>query len=320
MNADSVELLLALFATAAAMGLSVYAALALPGIAAYLGLIQLPEALTGLATPAVWIALLGLMAVEALVTRYRFLDLVWNALHTLVRAPAAALFVSAAMADAPRGTQWAAALSALAVAFAVHTSCLAVHTAGRTAGPAPRAGGFAAVQLALAAGMGTLAWSAPVFAAAAALALLLAPLPWAPRLWGAASLAVRGLFAILSRPDRLHRWDTGERGMPGWLRRVVEDELETPISRLRSARVTLARYGPRWPYIRGRIVVAQDRTPLFAHRRGFRTSLIRLEPGPGRADHGALVETVEVDAATPYALCLCPDAPPGPAILTDVEG
>ena len=159
----------------------------------------------------------------------------------------------------------------------------------------------------------TIAWTAPPVAAAAALVLVLAPLPWWPRLWGAARLALAATLALITHAGRYHRWEDGS--LPHWLSSVAQTELAVPLRRIRSARVCLARTGTRWPYLSGWLVVAQQRPPLFAHRRGFRTRIVTLQPARGRADHRALVETVVLDTLKPCSLCLGPDAPPGPAIL-----
>jgi hypothetical protein len=314
-NHDSITLLFSVLACAAAFGLSLYAGLALPGALSHFGLLELPEPLAGLGTPLVWVTLVALSLVELAASRFRLTDLLWSALHTIIRPPAAALFASAALEGHGEGIQWGAALLALAVALFVHIPVLAAHTASRTAGPAPQIRGLAGVQLVLAGVIATIAWTAPPFAAAAALVLVLAPLPWWPRLWGAAHLAIAAPLAVITRAGRYHRWDTGPSGMPRWLSRAAEAELDVPLSRVRSARVCLARIGTRWLYLRGRLVVVQERTPLFAHRRGFRARLVPLQRTGGHADHQALVETVVLDALIPYSLCLGPDAPPGPAIL-----
>jgi hypothetical protein len=314
-NPDSIGLLLSVLACAAAMGLSLYAALALPGAVSHLGLLELPEPLSGLGTPLVWGTLVVLALVELLVSRVRLADLAWSALHTIIRPLAAALFASASLEGYGQELQWGAALAALVVALLVHISALAVHTASRTAGPAPQLRGFTGVQLLLAALIATIAWTAPPYSAAAALVLVFAPLPWWPRLWGAARLALAAPLAVITRAGRYHQWDTGPAGIPHWLSSAAEAELGVPLSRVRSARVSLARVGTRWLYIRGRLVVAREHPPLFAYRRGFRTRLVPLERAAGHADHEALVETVVMDTLTPYSLCLGPDAPPGPAIL-----
>jgi len=316
----SVDLLLSLLAIAAAIGLSLYAALGLPGLASYLGLLELPGPLLGLAAPYVWGTLLGLALLELLISRNRLTDLLWNALHTLARPLAATIFLSAALTGGPHTVQWAAGLTGLAIALLVHMAVLAVHTAARTAGPKPAAPGFTALQLLLAAAVGTLAWIAPPIAAAAGAVLVLAPLPWSPRLWGAASLVLVAVHSAVSRAGRSRGWDVGPAKLPRSLQRAVKRELGPLDSSLRSAPAGLARLGPRWPYLRGWLVVAAEKPPLFAHRRGLRARVVPLGRGPGLADHGALLETVEIAADVPYALCVGPSGPAGPAILAALRG
>lgn len=315
-DTDSMTLLLSALACAVAIGFSLYAAVALPGAVSHFGMLELPEPLSGIATPLVWGTLLALALVELALSRLRLADLLWSSLHTLIRPAAAALFASAVLEGRGQGIQWSAALAALIVALLVHITVLAAHTAARTAGPAPQLRGFASVQFVAAGLIASVAWTAPPFAAAVAAVPLLAPIPWWPRLWGAARLAVAAPLALITRAGRYHRWEAGPQGVPHWLSAAAEAQLGVPLTRVRSARVTLARIGTRWLYLRGRLVVAQDRTPIFAHRRGFRTTVLPLSRAPGHADHRPLVETVVLDALTPYSLCLGPDAPPGPAILT----
>ncbi len=314
-----VLLLLALMATSTAIGLSLYAALAIPGLLAYLDLIPLPATLAGLSTPLVWLTLLGLLGIEVAACRFRFTDLVWNVIHTVARPLAAFLFVSATLAVAPPNVQWWGAAAGAAIALSVHMSVLAVRTARRTAGPSPAAGGFTGIQLSVAAAIATLAWTAPPFAASTAAILALAPLPWAPRLWGSASLALSAFFHAVTRTDRLHRWDSGTGRISRQARREVEREFGEDFDTVRSAPVTLARMGPGWPYLRGRLLIASRQTPLFTHRRGLRPVVIPLKPAEGHADHGVLIETLAMYAATPYALCLGPDAPSGSAILAALQ-
>jgi hypothetical protein len=313
-------LLLTIFSVGAAIGLSLYAALAVPGSLAFFGLISLPDGLSGLARPLVWVTAAVLLGIEVAACRFRFSDLAWNALHTVVRPLGAFLFAAAALAQAPPELQWWSALAATLVATLVHMAILAVRTARRTAGPVPATRGFTGIQVGVAAVLATLAWTAPPFAACTAALLVFAPLPWSPRLWGAATATLSAAVQAVTRPDRTRRWNAGTGRIPGRARRRVAAEFGEAIDTARSAPVTLARLGPRWPYLRGHLIVASRRRPLFAHARGFRPTVISLEPGSGSLDHGLLLETLEVETGTAsYALCLGPDAPAGPAILAAIE-
>lgn len=316
------ELLPALFATAAAIGLSPYAALACPGLAAYLGLVSLPTPLAGLASPVVWATLLLLAALQGGLARLRTADLVSGTLHTLVSPLAAALFVSVPM-PTPRGLgAWAATVAATVIALLVHTFVLSVHARAWTAGPTRRVGAFQALQLLAAAALGALAWLAAPYALAWTVLLVLAPLPWLPGIVGAASLPVRALLEMLRRPARTSRWRPGIGALPRGLRPLAEDALTRAGASLRNVRagpVTLARRGPRWPYVRGWVVQEESLVPLFVYRRGWRRGVVALTPGPGGVDEGLLVETLEVGGSDPYAVCVDPGGPAAPAILAAIE-
>ena len=319
MSPEFPALLLSLLASAVAIGLSPYAALAAIGFASSIDALYLPPTLAGLSAPAVWGTLLGMTAVDALLSRYRLTDLAWNALHTLVKPLAAVLYASAALADLADSNQWLAAVLALAAALLMHVWILAVRTQAWTGGPISWLPGFTPLRLAAAGAMAILAVTAPPFAAAIAAVLVIAPFPWASPLWGAATLALSSVFVTLSRPNRLHNWETGPESLPKSLRSAAELEMGAPLGPSRSTRVTLARSGPRWVYRRGRLVVAHERPAVFVYRQGLRARALRLSLGDGHPDQGALIETVEIDAVPPYSLCLDPAAPEGPAILAELE-
>ncbi len=304
----------------AALGLSPYAAFALPGIAGWLGLLTLPQPLTGLAAPMVWGALLLLVVADGALSRFRLADMIWTALNGFVKPLAAVLLGAAATSGAAPGVTWLVALAAALIAFAVHVPVAAARTASRTAGPTSIMRGFTSLRLGAAALLGVLAQAAPAYAGVAGALLLAAPLPWLPRLWGAARLPHSALLTLLTAPNRPRAWDIGADKLPRRLRRTWAAEAATPSGPVRSAPATLARLGSDWPYFRGRLVVPPRGPRLFAHRRRFRSTLLELEGGAGRNDHGLLVETIEVAAPTPYALCLGPGAPPGPAILAVLGG
>jgi hypothetical protein len=318
-NQDLIDLLLIVLAMATALGLSTYAALAVPGIAASVGLITVPDTLTGLSAPAVWGTLLGLLAIEWLAARHRLADLAWNVLHLLVKPQAAFLLAALALSNAATATQWVTAFVASALATLVHVSVLAVHAAARTAGPSPRTVTVPSLQWVTAAGLATFAIAAPPLAGAVAAMVLVAPLPWLPQFWGAARLPLATAYCALTRPDQSRSWDKGLEPLPVRLRGAVESEYGAAVKSVKSTPATLARLGSERPFCRGRLVVAPDRPPLFAHRRGFRPRIIQLGAGSADTDGGLFVETVATDAAIPYALCLGPDSAPVSAILAAVE-
>lgn len=315
-------LLPALLASAAAIGLSPYAALSAQGFAAALGLVVLPASLAGLASPLVWLPLALIALVQGALSRLRTADLVWGSLHTLIAPLAALLLASTPLTDLPPVATWLLAAAALVVTLLVHLYVLGTHVAAWTAGPARSIGRFTAVQLAGAAVLAALAWGVPSYALAWTALILLAPLPWLPRLLGAAALPMRALALVLARPARPRRWGAGLGVLPHGLREAATAKLAEAGSSLRNVRstpVTLSRWGPRWPYRRGWLVQEEGQSPLFLGRRGMRSEALRLGPGRGYVDHGVLVETLEVEGAWPYALCVDASSPGAPAILAAIE-
>lgn len=316
MTQPTLDLLLLAFAGAAAIGLSPYAALAAIGLFAYLGAADLPVVLIGLAAPPLWGVMAGWTVIDGVLSHFRLTDLVWNVLHTIVRPLAAFLFAAAVLDRYPATGQWLGSLGALLVALLVHISILAVRSAARTAGPYSWLPGLTTARLLFAAVIMVAAVATPVLAAAAAGVLVIGPLTWSPRLWGAASLSITAVLRALTRPERRHEWQIGPDTLPRPLRQAAQAELGDASGPIRHCRATLARLGSRWPYWRGRLVVAAEKPVLFLHYRGLRPRAIPLHAATASIDNSALVETLKAEKPLAFSLCLGPDAPPGPAILT----
>src|SRR6267378_4481097 len=84
------------------------------------GVIHLPEHLQVLAHPFV-LAIAGVLYVmEFLADKVSFIDSIWQAIHTFIRPPAAALLAFSATAAAPEPWRWAAALLAGGIALTSH--------------------------------------------------------------------------------------------------------------------------------------------------------------------------------------------------------
>ena len=120
------ELLAVLTATSFAAGLNVYATVATLGLLAYAGMIPLPPALHLLSS---WYVIAGcgaLFLVEFFADKVPVFDLLWNALHTFVRVPVAALLAYGATAELSPGRQLRATLLGGAIALAAHGGKTAV--------------------------------------------------------------------------------------------------------------------------------------------------------------------------------------------------
>ncbi len=101
-------------------GLNLYATVATLGLLQRFGVVQLPEHLRILSHPVV----LGIAAVlyllEFLADKVPYLDSFWQAVHTFIRPPAAALLAFGATAAAPDVWRWGAALLAGGIALTSH--------------------------------------------------------------------------------------------------------------------------------------------------------------------------------------------------------
>ena len=123
------ELAALLVATSFAAGLNVYATVATLGVLARADLINLPPALDLLASWYV-IGASGLMfVVEFFADKIPAFDLVWNALHTFVRIPVAALLAYGATSQLSPGMQMLAAVAGGAIALAAHGGKMAARAA-----------------------------------------------------------------------------------------------------------------------------------------------------------------------------------------------
>jgi hypothetical protein len=120
LNVPTNELIALLVATSFAAGLNVYATLATLGLLARAGLLSLPTPLHLLSN---WwiIAASGVMFVtEFFADKIPAFDLMWNALHTFVRVPLAALLAYAATSGLSPEQQLLAAALGGAIALAAH--------------------------------------------------------------------------------------------------------------------------------------------------------------------------------------------------------
>src|ERR1700704_1935616 len=130
------EVVAALVATSFAAGLNLYATVATLGVLAHLEVLSLPPGLEVLASWYV-IGISGvLFAIEFFADKIPAFDLVWNALHTFVRVPVAALLAYRATEALSPWQQLLATAAGGAIAFAAHGGKTAARAAV-TASPEP---------------------------------------------------------------------------------------------------------------------------------------------------------------------------------------
>jgi hypothetical protein len=177
-----------------AAGLNVYATVATLGLLTHAGLLDLPSGLHLVSSWWVIAASSALFAIEFFADKIPAFDLFWNALHTFVRVPVAALIAYGATSQLSPEKQLLATLAGGAIALAAHGGKTAARVAV-TPSPEPVS------NFVLSAGEDTLAvfltWLAtqhPIAAAlivAAFLAAIVVVMRWIVR---AMTRAMRNLF------------------------------------------------------------------------------------------------------------------------------
>jgi hypothetical protein len=123
------ELVALLVATSFAAGLNVYATVATLGLLAHAGVLPLPPTLQLLSNWWVIAASGVLFAIEFFADKIPAFDLIWNALHTFIRVPVAALLAYRATATLSPWEQLAATVAGGAIALAAHGGKTAVRAA-----------------------------------------------------------------------------------------------------------------------------------------------------------------------------------------------
>src|SRR5579864_813821 len=113
-------------------GLNLYATIATLGLLQRYGVIHLPASLHVLSHPWVLGLALTLYAIEFLADKIPYVDTIWDAVHTLIRPPAAALLAYGATGAAPPEWRWSAALLAGGVALTSHGSKASVRAAANS--------------------------------------------------------------------------------------------------------------------------------------------------------------------------------------------
>ena len=167
------EIAAALVAISFAAGLNVYATLATLGLLAHAGVLPLPAPLHLLANWWVIGASLALFLLEFFADKIPAFDLVWNALHTFIRVPVAALLAYGATSQLSPEKQLLATLLGGAIALAAHGGKTAVRAAV-TPSPEPLSNiGLSLGEDALAIFLTWFATQHPYLAAALALCFLL---------------------------------------------------------------------------------------------------------------------------------------------------
>lgn len=123
------ELVPLLIAVSFAAGLNVYATVATLGLLGHFHAIALPPSLHLLDGWPVIVGATVLFGVEFFADKVPAFDLIWNALHTFIRVPVAALLAYQAASSLSPGKQLAATLAGGLIAFIAHGGKTAVRAA-----------------------------------------------------------------------------------------------------------------------------------------------------------------------------------------------
>lgn len=307
-----------LLGLAFAMGLNLYATVALLGLASRLAWIpQLPPGLRGLESEIVIASAALLFVVEFFLDKLEPVEWLWDTLHTLIRPLASALLTYGALGTFGTGVQVGGALAAGAVTLAVHGSkagfrvTLRALYAGRGCWVASLVEDVAALLLAFA------ALRHPSTALIAAGTLLLLGVVFGRRLWRASLLGLKALAARVRGFFGDGRW----RGLgvlsPG-LRALVPDP---PLGSAapRAARVAADGLPGVAPWRNGWLVLADGRA-LFLYRAGLRARSVALPAAvSGTVARGVWADALVISGPeASYTLYLLKDGPAARVVLSEL--
>jgi len=200
MRLASNELVALLIATSFAAGLNVYATVATLGLLGHAGLLSLPPALQVLSSWYVIAASSLLFLVEFFADKVPAFDLIWNALHTFIRVPIAAILAYRATAQLSASEQIICTLAGGAIALAAHGGKTAARAAV-TPSPEPFSNiGLSAGEDVAAVGLVWLASKHPYIAAAITVSMLIVIIGLTRWILRAMKSLFRGAEKRLDRP------------------------------------------------------------------------------------------------------------------------
>jgi hypothetical protein len=191
MNFSPANITALVVAASFAAGLNIYATVLTLGILARTQWVALPPGLDSLGHTWVIVVCAVMFGVEFFADKIHGFDIVWNALHTIVRIPVAALVAYHASAQLSPEMQVLATGLGAAIALAAHGSKTALRVAV-TPSPEPVSNiGLSTTEDVVAVGLTWFATHHPMLAASIAVVLLVAAL-----------LAARALLRSIQRPLR----------------------------------------------------------------------------------------------------------------------
>jgi hypothetical protein len=118
--------------TSFASGLNLYATVAAVGLFERFGVVQLPPSLHVLSNPVIIGIALALFIIEFIADKIPLVDSAWDAVHTFIRPPAAALIAWSSFGSVPEVWKIGAALLAGSVALTSHGAKASARAAANT--------------------------------------------------------------------------------------------------------------------------------------------------------------------------------------------
>lgn len=292
-----------------ACGLNLYLTVAALGLLSRFGIIDaLPPGLHGLEGTIVIGSAALLYLIEAVIDKVRHADSLWDAVHTFIRPPAAALLTMGILWGQPLTLAAPAAAIAFFVALTAHGTKAGLRLALTTG----MRGGYQWVSVAedlLAIGFATMAFLDPLttlIGTATVLALLLLI---GPRYWRAFRLGTRALRAwirTLFSPGRWRELDEIPRRVRGRL-----DPAPAGTAQPRGAPAALSGIPGAGSYRNGWLVITAD-GPVFVYRTVLGHRRIELPtPHTIEVDPGVWTDVLSIDSGegADYTLYMLKDGP-----------
>lgn len=190
--------------TSFASGLNLYATVAAAGLMQRFGLVNLPDSLQVLSHPIVLGVAVTLFVIEFIADKIPYIDSAWDALHTFIRPPAAAVLSYSAFGNVPEEWKLGAALLAGSVALTSHGAKASTRAAANTSPEPVSNWTLSLFEDGLAVFLVWMAAEYPLLTAGIVLVLVIL-----------AVLLIRKLWRFARQlADRARRWPAGSVGPP----------------------------------------------------------------------------------------------------------
>lgn len=301
-----------------ASGLNLYATVAVLGILSRVGLLHgLPPGLQGLQGSIVITSAVVLYLIEAVLDKIHHVDSAWDAVHTFIRPPAAALLAVGALWGQTAASLVIAAGLAFVVALAAHGAKAGLRMALNATLHTRFQTWISIAEDVLAVAIAIAAFRFPVPVLVATLAAVALMAAFGAGLWRALLLGLRSLAAWLRTIFEPAGW-TDDAALPGHVLRQIG---ETPLGSAppRGARAAIQGIRQAGAFRNGWLVISAD-GPMFAFRT-LRGSRVLPLPAPRAIETEDGVWThvlrVRTDGDDAYTLFILKDGPDlGPAAET----